>query len=249
MSFRDFVFPYGILMPTGPPHVQWELISPFYKMRKVRFHSAKKDGLRSYRRSPSCLAASHGPFLEQKGKENHTGWAWTACQVPLPSPSPWKGTMTLWCGDCWHSSIKKKIISFNWRLITLQYCGAFCHTLTWISHGCTHVSSSWTPFPLPSHPTPSLWVVPEHWLWVPCFIYRKLALFIYFTYGNIHISMLFSQIIPPLPSLKNTRSLFFISVSLLLSCIYGRSLRSSKFHIYVLIYCIGVSLSDLVHSV
>ena len=61
--------------------------------------------------------------------------------------------------------------------------------------------------------------------------------------------MLFSQIIPPLPSLKNTRSLFFISVSLLLSCIYGRSLRSSKFHIYVLIYCIGVSLSDLVHSV
>ena len=60
-------------MPAGPPHVQWELISPFYKMRKVRFPSAKEDGLRSYRRSPRCLAASHGPFLEQKGKENHTG--------------------------------------------------------------------------------------------------------------------------------------------------------------------------------
>ena len=28
---------------------------------------------------------------------------------------------------------------FNWRLITLQYCGAFCHTFTWISHGCTCV--------------------------------------------------------------------------------------------------------------
>ena len=26
------------------------------------------------------------------------------------------------------------------RLITLQYCGGFCHTLTWISHGCTCVS-------------------------------------------------------------------------------------------------------------
>jgi len=26
---------------------------------------------------------------------------------------------------------------FNWRLITLQYCGVFCLTLTWISHGCT----------------------------------------------------------------------------------------------------------------
>ena len=30
--------------------------------------------------------------------------------------------------------------SFNfisWRLITLQYCSGFCHTLTWISHGFT----------------------------------------------------------------------------------------------------------------
>ena len=24
-----------------------------------------------------------------------------------------------------------------WRLITLQYCSGFCHTLTWISHGFT----------------------------------------------------------------------------------------------------------------
>ena len=26
---------------------------------------------------------------------------------------------------------------FHWRLITLQYCSGFCHTFTWISHGCT----------------------------------------------------------------------------------------------------------------
>ena len=25
----------------------------------------------------------------------------------------------------------------SWRLITLQYCSGFCHTLTWISHGYT----------------------------------------------------------------------------------------------------------------
>ena len=30
-------------------------------------------------------------------------------------------------------------IYFNWRLVTLQYCGGFCHTFTWISHGCTCV--------------------------------------------------------------------------------------------------------------
>ena len=33
----------------------------------------------------------------------------------------------------------KKVIYFSQRLIILQYCGGFCHTLTWISHGSTCV--------------------------------------------------------------------------------------------------------------
>ena len=37
-----------------------------------------------------------------------------------------------------HTHFLKKIY-FNRRLITLQYCGGFCHTLTWLSHGCTYV--------------------------------------------------------------------------------------------------------------
>ena len=44
--------------------------------------------------------------------------------------------------------------NFNWRLITLQYCG-FSHTFTWISHGC---SPSWPSLllpPSPSHPSGS----------------------------------------------------------------------------------------------
>ena len=47
-------------------------------------------------------------------------------------------------------------IYFNWRLITLQYCGGFCHSYTWISHGCT-CSPSWTPLTpsSPSHPSES----------------------------------------------------------------------------------------------
>jgi len=45
-------------------------------------------------------------------------------------------------------------IYFNWRLITLQYCGGFCHTLTWISNGCTCVPPSRIPLPLPSQPIP-----------------------------------------------------------------------------------------------
>ena len=44
---------------------------------------------------------------------------------------------------------------FDWKLITLQYCGGFCYTLTWISHGCTCVLQSWIPLPPPSPSDPS----------------------------------------------------------------------------------------------
>ena len=47
-----------------------------------------------------------------------------------------------------------KFIYFNWRLITLQYCSGFCHTLTWISHRCTCVPHPETPSHLPPHPIP-----------------------------------------------------------------------------------------------
>ena len=53
--------------------------------------------------------------------------------------------------------------------------------------------------------------------------------------------MPFSQIIPPSPS--ESKSPLYTSVSFLLSCIQGRHCYLSKFHIYVLIYCIGVFLS------
>ena len=43
---------------------------------------------------------------------------------------------------------------FNWQLITLQYCGGFCHTFTWISQGCTCVPHPEPPSNLPPHPIP-----------------------------------------------------------------------------------------------
>ena len=100
---------------------------------------------------------------------------------------------------------------FNWRLIIWQYCGGFCYTSTWISHGCTCV-----PHPHPSSPS-HLWgssqcTSPEH----PASCIKS-GLLIYFTYVNIHVSMLFSQIIPPSPSPTVSNSLFFTSGSLLLS--------------------------------
>ena len=43
-------------------------------------------------------------------------------------------------------------IFISWRLITLQYCSGFCHTLTWISHGFTCVPHHNSPSDLPLHP-------------------------------------------------------------------------------------------------
>ena len=45
-------------------------------------------------------------------------------------------------------------IYFSWRLIILQYCDGFCHTLTWVSHGCTCVPHPESPSHLPSHRIP-----------------------------------------------------------------------------------------------
>jgi len=75
-------------------------------------------------------------------------------------------------------------------------------------------SLSWTPLPppSPSHPSGSSQCTsPEHP--VSCI---EPGLAICFTYDNIHISMLFSQIIPPSPYPTESKRLFYISVSLLL---------------------------------
>ena len=107
-------------------------------------------------------------------------------------------------------------------------------------------SPTWTPLPspFPSHPSGSSQCIsPE--LPVSCI---EPGLVIYFTYDNMHVSMLFSQIIPPLPSTTESKSLFFTSVSLSLSCIQGHHYHLSQFHMYsvnTLYWCFSFWLTSL----
>ena len=108
-------------------------------------------------------------------------------------------------------------------------------------------SQSRTPLPPPSQyhlSASSQCTSPKHP--VSC-IEPRLA--IHFLHDIIHISMPFSQIIPPSPSPTESKTLFYTSVSLLLSRIQGYHYHLSEFHIYALVYCIGVFLSGLLHSV
>ena len=111
-------------------------------------------------------------------------------------------------------------------------------------HTC---SPSWTllPPPSPYHPSGSSQCTsPKHP--VSC-IEPRLA--IRFLHDSVHVSMPFSQIIPPSPSPTESKSPFYTSVSLLQSHIQGYRYHLSKFHIYALVYCIGVFLSGILHSV
>ena len=108
-------------------------------------------------------------------------------------------------------------------------------------------SPSWTllPPPSPNHPSGSSQCTsPKHP--VSCI---EPGLPTCFIYDIIRISMPFSQIISPSPSPTESKRLFYMSVSLLLSRTQGYCYHLSKFHIYALVYCIGVFLSRWLHSV
>ena len=115
---------------------------------------------------------------------------------------------------------------FIWRLITLQYCIGFA-IHQHVSTTGVHVFPILKPLPPPSpyHPSGSSQCTsPKHP--VSCI---EPGLAIRFLYDIIHVSMPFSQIIP-LPSPTESKTQFYTSVSLLLSCIQGFCYHLSKLH-------------------
>ena len=78
---------------------------------------------------------------------------------------------------------------------------------------CPHHHELLLPAPSPPHP-PGLSQSPDFGCPASCTVMKV----IFFTNDNIHVSMLFSQIIAPSPSPIESKSLFFTYVSPLLPC-------------------------------
>ena len=99
----------------------------------------------------------------------------------------------------------------------------FCHTLTWIHHQCTWVPNPEPASHLPPHTISGSSQCTSSKHPVSC-IEPRLA--IHFLHDSILVSMPFSLIIPPSPSSTESKSLFYTSVSLLLSRIITIFLKS-----------------------
>ena len=137
-----------------------------------------------------------------------------------------------------------KKIYYYYYFFTLQYCIGFAIHQHASATG-VHVFPILKPPPT-SLPIPSLWVIPVHQPQASCILHwtwtGDLFLIWYYT--------CFNAILPNhSPTSHRVQRLFYTSVSLLLSYIQVCRYHISKFHIYVLVYYIGVFLSGLLHSV
>ena len=116
--------------------------------------------------------------------------------------------------QCYYYYFNFLIDFLNWNFIFLQYCIGFAmywHESTTGVHEFPTLNPP--PPPSPYHLSGSSQCIsPKHS--VSC-IEPRLA--IQFLHDSIHVSMPFSQIIPPSPSPTESQSLFFISASLLVS--------------------------------
>ena len=157
-------------------------------------------------------------------------------------------------GNSQESSFKFQTLSISYEyytlfLLTLFYFIIlywFCHTLTWIHHGCTCVPKCEPPSHLPPHnislvhhraPAPSMLCPASDIDWR------------FDSYMIVYMLECHSPKSSQPLLLPESKSPLYTSVSFLLSCIQGGHCHLPKFHIYVSIYCIGVFLSGLLHSV
>ena len=122
-----------------------------------------------------------------------------------------------------------KFIYFNWRLITLQYYSGFCHTLTWISHGCTSHRIPW------GHPSAPALSTLSHALNLD---WRSVSHMITYMFQCYSLKSSHPCLLPRSPK--------DCSIHLCLFCCLACGVIITtflKFHIYALVYCIRVTIN------
>ena len=138
--------------------------------------------------SPHALTHAHTPQarLMAPGPEPRSLPAREVLLLIILSPTP------IFCCFFLFIFLFFSFMFISWKLIALQYCSGFCHTLTWISHGFTCVPHPDPPSHLPPHPI--LWVFPVHQARAPVSCIQP-GLVICFTLDSILVSMLFSHLL------------------------------------------------------
>ena len=139
-----------------------------------------------------------------------------------------------------------RYIFFQFYLFYFRILYWFCHTLTSIRHRYTRVPHPERPSHLPPHPMP----LDHPSAPAPSILYHASNLdWRFVSHVIIYMCQCHSHISSHPPTPTESKRLFYTSVSLLLSRIQGYHYHLSKFHIYTLVYCIGIFLSGLLHSV
>ena len=126
----------------------------------------------------------------------------------------------------------------NWRLITLQYCSGFCHTLTWISHGDTYMFPPSCTTPPTSLPIPSLRVIPVHQPWALShesnLDWRSISHMVIYMFQSYSLKSSHPRLLPQSPKVS--------SLSLCLFCCLAYSVIITIFlnSIYMHLYTVSV---------
>jgi len=138
-----------------------------------------------------------------------------------------------------HTYFSLSKIFFNWSIIALQCCAGIYHTSIWISHRYAYV-----PLLLNIQPHPTTLRSSQSTM-LSSLRYRVIPTGSLFYIRSYRCFMLRSQFSLPAPFPAVSISLFSMSGSLTAALQTSSLVPFSKFHIYVLIYDICFSLSDL----
>ena len=141
------------------------------------------------------------------------------------------------------SPVQPCFVFLNWRIKTFTMLYWFLPYNNMNHPQVTTCPLLFEPSSHPPHLIPPFQVITEHGVELPP-LYSKLPLGVYFTYGNVYVSMLFSQFILPFPSPAVSTGLFSMSMSLFSPCKQVHQYHFPRFHIYAIVYNICFSLSD-----